>query len=54
MSFAAFAQAYSADYQTGQANRIKAEGLAVTVNGRIWMSTHVPEDERTRLPAWTA
>lgn len=40
MSFAAFLQAYSADYQVGQANKIKAEGLAVTVNGRIWMSTH--------------
>lgn len=40
MSFTAFVQAHSADYQIEQANKIKAEGLAVTVNGRIWMSTH--------------
>lgn len=29
----------AADYSLANANRIKAEGIAVTMNGRIWMAT---------------
>ena len=32
--------AQAADYKLEQANMIEAEGIAVTQNGRIWMSTH--------------
>ena len=37
---AAFIAAFAADYNVQEANLIKAEGIAVTHNGRIWMSTH--------------
>ena len=40
ISLAAFVTAYAADYSVVQANLIEAKGIAVTHNGRIWMSTH--------------
>ena len=40
ISLAAFVTANASDYNLEQADLIKAEGIAVTHNGRIWMSTH--------------
>ena len=37
---AAFVTAYASDYNLEDADLIRAEGIAVTHNGRIWMSTH--------------
>ena len=37
---AAFVTAYASDYNLEQADLVEAEGIAVTHNGRIWMSTH--------------
>ena len=40
ISLAAFVTAYASDYNLAQADLIKAEGIAVTRSGRIWMSTY--------------
>ena len=40
ISLAAFVTASASDYNVENANSIKVEGIAVTHNGRIWMSTH--------------
>ena len=40
ISLAAFVTAYASDYKLEQADLIKAEGIAVTRSGRIWMSTY--------------
>ncbi len=40
ISAVTFVMAQAADYKLEQANMIEAEGIAVTQNGRIWMSTH--------------
>lgn len=40
ISLAAFVAAYASDYNLEQADLIEAEGIAVTHNGRIWMSTY--------------
>lgn len=40
ISFSAFVSAYASDYNVEQADLIAAEGIAVTHNGRIWLSTH--------------
>ena len=40
ISLVAFVTAYASDYDLQQADLIKAEGIAVTHTGRIWMSTH--------------
>ena len=40
ISFAAILTGYASDYNLEQANLITVEGIAVSHNGRIWMSTH--------------
>ena len=40
ITVASFVTAYATDYKVEHADMIKAEGIAVTHNGRIWMSTH--------------